>query len=708
MSEEKLGVFLCDCGGQIGGHLDLNKLKREILALSAVALTEQIRHACSPDGLALIQESVIDQGLNRVLIGGCTPRAMEQHFRLMFKREGLSDKLFEMVDIREGCAWVHQDDHRAATQKAMDLMRMGIARLTLRHPHQPATAEVVPAALVIGGGLAGMTAALRLANAGFPVKLVERGHELGGLLRKIHTLSLHHSSSSKILSQMVEAVTHHPQIETLLETKVSEISGTVGRYSVNLTGKAVHGNGQQACEAGAIIVATGAQSLKPCESFGYDGRRVVTQYEFEQELWDHANKNPAKDLPNKVVMILCARQHDGRAPYCSGTCCVGALKQAEELMAVSPETQVTILFHELNHLDETVFGEELVKTRQNGVVYMRYPVTQHPIVTDGVVEVFDEFTTRNHRVPYDRVVLAVPMIPQPDAAAVAHMLKIPQDENGFFPQIHYRLRPEYLPDRGIYVCGAAHFPCDWKEAEFQATNAAFCAIRHLHAGKVINHAPVATMDQERCTGCGTCVQACPFHAISMQTGEGVLDRSQIDPLLCKGCGNCVVVCPVKAINLTENSDQQLLAQIEAALAMTRNDDRPRVLVFGCEWSSHAAAELAGARRIQYPVEVRLIRLGCSVRFDPTHALWAFLNGADGIFIGACPPGDCHFFGGNRYVQDRFHTLRDLLEGFGFDARRLRLEWITQDDPADFVGKITEFTDLVWALGQSSVRSLHAV
>jgi heterodisulfide reductase subunit A len=361
----------------------------------------------------------------------------------------------------------------------------------------------------------------------------------------------------------------------------------------------------------------------------------------------------------------------------------------------------------LNYSDEGLFREEWIKSRQNGVEYMRYPSTQHPVVTNGMVEVYDELTTRTHQIPYDRVVLTVPMIPQPDACSIARMLKIPQDENGFFPQTHHRLRPEYLPDQGIYVCGAAHFPCDWKEAEFQATNAAFNAIRLVRAGKMINHAPVAIVDQERCTGCGMCVQACPFHAISMQTCEGFFDRSHIDQLLCKGCGNCVVACPVKAINLTEDSDTQLLAQIEAALANKSSDGRPRILVFGCEWSSHAAAELAGVKKVQYPADIRLIRLGCSARFDPTHALWAFLNGADGIFVGACAPGDCHFFGGNRYVQDRFHTLRDLLRGFGFDSRRLRLAWITPDDPNDFVEKVTDFTNLVWALGQSPVKRMQA-
>jgi heterodisulfide reductase subunit A len=708
MNEEKLGVFLCDCGGQIGDHLDLDRLEREVRDLPDVVLAKQVRYACSPDGLALIRETVINQSLDRILVGGCTPRTMDLHFKSAFDGAGLRNNLFEMVDIRECCAWVHQDDDQAATQKAVALMRMGVARLALRHPHQPATAEVIPAALVIGGGLAGMTAALRLANAGFPVKLVEREPELGGMLRKVHALPKNPVNTSQILSQMIEAVTHHPHIETLLKTTVSGISGTVGRYSVVLNGAGARRNGGQTCEVGTIIVATGLRSLVPHGSFGYDSRRVLTQYEFEKEIWDHANNNPPHDLPNNVVMILCAPQHDGHTPCCFGTCCTAALKQAEELKDMSPETQVTILFHDLNYLDENVFGEQLAKTRQDGVVYIRYPTSQYPVVTDGVVKVFDELTAKSHRLPYDRVVLGVPMIPQPDASAVAHMLKIPQDENGFFPHIQHRLRPEDLPDRGIYVCGAAHFPCDWKEAEFQANNAAFSAIRHLHAGKVTNHAPIATVDHERCTGCGTCVQVCPFQAISMQTYEGILDRSQIDSLLCKGCGNCVVSCPVKAIDLAEDSDQQLLAQIEAALAIRTDDDRPRILVFGCEWSGHAAAELAGARRFQYPVEVRLIRLRCSARFDPMHALWAFLNGADGIFIGACAPGDCHFSGGNRYVQNRFSTLRNLINGFGFDPRRLRLEWLTPDDPTDFVEKITDFTNLVWALGQSPVRSLQAV
>jgi len=396
-------------------------------------------------------------------------------------------------------------------------------------------------------------------------------------------------------------------------------------------------------------------------------------------------------------MILCAGQRNEAVPYCSGVCCMGALKQVMEVKAANPQASVTILFRDLYLLGEDIYEGELLKARRAGVEFIRYATSSPPAVTDEAVEAYDELTGGSCRLPYDRVVLAAPLVPQPDASVVAHMLNIAQDENGFFPEVRYRLRPQNCAERGIYVCGAAHYPADRSEAEFQAISTAFNALGHLRAEMVTSQAPVAVVDEKLCTGCGNCVETCPFGAISMRKREGVLDLSQIDPLLCKGCGNCVVACPVKAISQPLNSDAQVLTQIEAALATASQDGRPRILAFGCEWSSHAAAELAGANKLSYPAEVRLIRVGCSARFDPTHILWAFFSGADGVFLGACPPGDCHYVNGNRYAQERFNTLRGLLAESGFDPRRLRLEWITPDNPHDFVGKITDFTNLVRAL-----------
>ncbi len=714
-TEAKIGVFICDCGTEIAGFIDTEALVDRVWGLPHVTLVQRGLYNCSREGQKWMKQAIAEQGLNRVVVAGCTPRTHEPLFRAVCEEAGLNGSLFEMANIREQCAWVHANERERTTAKALDLIRMAVAKAALLEIVDKLEAKVTPAALVIGAGTAGLTAALTLANGGFPVKLVERERELGGLVRKLHTLYPTMQRAEEFISEKVKAVQSNPNIEVLTETQILNVSGSAGNYHVT-----VGGNGHRdTLNVGAIIVATGAQPSYPDGLLRYDGRRVITQLELEGKLrggpssalrpFDRAQgrlrseQGPSSGSgqspvnAQNIVMIHGAGREEERLS-CSSVYCTTTLKNAILLKEMKPEANISILFRDLQSFGE-LCEDEIVGARQRGINFIHFGPESKPVVKDDVVEVHDLLSGADLSLPYDLVVLSTPLVASDGASALASMLRIPLDDHGFFPDVHVRLRPRNYIDPGIYICGNAHYPADTNESLFQAYSAASKALHHLSAGVVTSEAPVAVVDERLCTGCGTCVETCAFQAISLKKDERVLSTAQIAPLLCKGCGNCVTACPSKVITLQASTDRQFMAQISAALAGPRNGE-PRVLGLLCQWSGYAAADLAGARHLQYPSSVRLIQAGCSARFDPHHILWAFLNGADGVFLGACEPGECHYVLGNQYAESRIKGLREMLTTAGFDARRLQLAWLKPDEPEEFVTAITTFTADIEKLGMA--------
>jgi heterodisulfide reductase subunit A len=684
-TEARIGVFICDCGTEIAGFIDTEALVDGVRALPHVTLVQRGWYNCSKEGQKKMKQAITEQSLNRVVVAGCTPRTHEPLFQTVCEEVGLNGSLFEMANIREQCAWVHADERERATAKALDLISMAVAKAALSEARDKVEAEVTPAALVIGAGTAGLTAALTLANGGFPVKLVEREQELGGLMRKLHTLYPTMQRAEEFISEKVKAVQSHPNIEVLTQARILDVNGSASNYHVT-----VGSNGHEAAfDVGAIIVATGAQPSQPNGLFRYDGRKVITQFELEGKL-----KAGLVNAQN-IVMIHGAERGEER-PYQSGVYCMIVLKNAILLKEMNPRARISILFRDLQTFGE-LCEDEIVRARRRGINFIHFGPESKPAVKDDVVEVHDLLSGTDLSLPYDLVVLSTPLVTSDGVGRLAGLLRLPLDDHGFFPDVHVRLRPRNYIDPGIYVCGNAHYPTDTNECLFQAYTAASKALHHLAAGVVTSEATVAMVDERLCTGCGTCVETCAFQAISLKRGEGVLSMAQIAPLLCKGCGNCVTACPSKAIMLQSSTGRQFLAQISAALAGPRNGE-PRVLGLLCQWSGYAAADLAGARHLQYPSSIRLIQGGCSARFDPHHILWAFLNGADGVFLGACEPGECHYVLGNQYAESRISGLRTLLTAAGFDARRLQLAWLKPDEPEEFVTAITTFITDVEKLG----------
>ncbi len=680
----RIGVFLCTCDGQVGQKVQVNAFQYVMRTNPEIALVRSSAHICDSAGVQALDRAIREQQLDRVVVAGCPARFQEEHLRRACTAAGVNVNHFALVDWREGCVTAHRDTNEVITGKAIDLVLMAVARVSQARPVERLNAEIAPHALVIGGGIAGMTAARTLADRGISVTLVERQAALGGPWR-----AEARDGGAEVCLATREAVLAHPNVRVLLNSRVIAAKGSVGNYRIRLSGP----EDQSETVVGAIVVATGAQENHPADLYRYDGRRVVTLGEFQTQ---------PVDLPPSasVVYLLCAGSRDDQVPYCSNVCCLSALNQARRLKTSRPDVRVTILFRDLYLLGDGLNEEVVHAARRAGVEFARYLPGDPPRVGKDAVEVRDDLTHTSRRLEYDRLVLATPLVPDKEAGALAYTLRLPQDDYGFFVDPHHRLRADAYVDRGIFVCGSAHRPVDADTAILQGMTAAARAARWLQQGHLSRPALGAAVDPDLCTGCAQCVQACASGAIAMRTPVDdapvraspapILNRARVDPFLCLGCGNCVIACPSKAIDLPAASDRMIFSQIETALAARQNGQGP-VLVFACRWSGIAAMELAGARELAYPASVRAIELPCSARLDPIHVLYAFYCGARVVLLALCPPNECHYGNGNHAAEERIETLRSQLALHGIDPRRLQVARMMGDDAGAWVKAVVQTT-----------------
>lgn len=685
----RTGVFLCTCDGKIDKAVDVDSVARSLE--SDTRFVSVTPHLCLPDGMRALRRAIADGEFDRVVAAACPARFQANRLRAECERAGVHANQFTLVDWREGCAYAHRGDRENATSKASDLVEMGIAQVSHAQATHPVQMAVVQRALVIGGGIAGMTAALELAQRGVSVALVEREPTLGGQLRGASL-----NGSTEPYERTKRAVTLHPHISLYLNSRLTLISGEVGNYRAAFE----YPNGSIVINAGAVVIATGAQEFNDAHLYRHDGRRIVTLGEFEKQNSEFGIRISDSQSPNSglesLVYILCAGSRDTQHPYCSNVCCMGAMHQAMRVKRAHPETRITILFRDLYLLGDE-WNEQIVLDAQTlGIEFLRYASNDPPRVNDDDVAVRDTLTGLTRRIGYERVVLATPLVPREDAGVLARWLHLPRDENGFFIDPHYRVRPEAQIERGIFLCGSAHRPADFDTAVLQGKTAAARAGHFLQKHFVSHPAASALVKTDLCTGCAQCVETCAFGAIEMTAsvtssptpllaGMEKPVCARIDPFLCLACGNCVVACPSKAIDLPNSNDAQIFAQLDAVL----DSEKPITLVFGCAWSGYAAMELAGARRMNYSADVRVIELPCSARLDPLHVLYALVHGAEKVLLALCPPDECHFANSNRYAEMRIENLRAQLAGHGIDPQRVKYARMAGDDASAWIKMVQE-------------------
>ena len=563
----RIGVFICHCGINIGGVVDVPGVVEYVKTLPNVVYAEHNLYTCSADTQSNIKEKIEENYLNRVIVASCTPRTHEPLFQATIREAGLNKYLFEMVNIRDQCSWVHMHEPELATAKSKDLLRMSVAKASQLIPLQEQEISVINKGLIIGGGVSGMSAALNLATQGFEVFLIEKEDSLGGIAKNLYK-TLENDDVQECIKNLIEEVENNPLIQVYKNTQINSISGYIGNFTTNIN----YENKKKSIDLdhGIIIVATGAKEYHPTEyNFGND-QRIITQTEFEKVMY---TTDKIKGLKS-IVMIQCVGSRNEDHPYCSRICCSEAIKNALKAKEINPDIEIVVLYRDIRTYG---FKEKYYNlARDRKVIFVRFDESDPPdlkIINKQLKIIVNNPDLGELELNPDLIVLSTGLVaPIEENEDLAKMLKVPLNEDKFFLEAHVKLRPIDFATDGIYLCGCAHSPKDIRESIAQSNGAAAQAVKILSAEKIVTSGLVATVIEENCIGCGNCLEVCQFNAVELIETERnfedftfTIKKSHINPALCKGCGTCGAQCPNSTIVIKHFGFEQINAMISALL-----------------------------------------------------------------------------------------------------------------------------------------------
>jgi heterodisulfide reductase subunit A len=788
IEEPRVGVFVCHCGLNIAGTIDVKELTEYAQTLPNVVVAMDNRYTCADPGQEEIRKSIKEHNLNRVVVAACSPRMHEPTFRRTVADAGLNPYLFEMANIREFASWCHQSTPKEATEKAKEIVKMAVAKARILQRLETMEVPVTNKALIIGGGIAGISSALDLAGMGFKVYLLEKGESIGGHMAALDKTFPTLDCSICIEGPKMVDVSRHPNIEILSYADLISVEGFVGNFKVKIRKNPRYvksedctgcGECRDACpieypnewdenlgvrkaisvpfdqavplvytinrdyciecykcvdvcgarqaisfsqepenveiEVGTIIVSTGFDVYKPLEESQYGYSRfdnVITAMEFERLILA-AGPTGGKVVrasdgkkPQSVSFIQCVGSRDvNKNEYCSGFCCMYALKNAI-LLKEHYRTDVEVYIFYMDMRTHFKGYEEFYRrARELGVNFIRGRVSQineNPKTKNLLIRAEDMMLGEPIEVESDLVVLSTAAIPSKGADEVSRILSITRGADGFFMESHPKLKPLDTSVDGIFLAGACQGPKDIPYSVSQGSGAAARAATVLSQPTWKIEPIIADINPSRCKNvtakCGICLSKCPYGAIKAAEKQAAV----VNAAMCHGCGTCVAECPSDAITQMHFTDDQIIAQIRSAL---ENNPEEKILGFLCNWCSYAGADLAGTSRFEYPPTMLAIRVMCSGRVDKDFVLEAFKRGAGMVLVGACHlPYDCHYISGNYKMKRRMDILTNILVKLGLSKERFRVEYVSAAEGVKFAAIMKEMTEQLETLGSDKIKA----
>ena len=686
----RVGVFVCHCGSNIAGVVDVEQVVEFSKELPDVVYASNQMFSCAGNTQLEIEQAINESRINRVVVAACSPKTHETIFRGVLIRSGLNPFLLEMSNIRNMDSWVHKEDPDAATQKAKDMVSMAVEKARRLAPLNVSHLPLTQSGLVIGGGIAGMSAAIALADQGFETHLVERRPDLGGLLNQLANIAPAEISAVELVEaksrQLADSGVH-----LHMGTSVETIGGVVGSFHARLDdGKDL--------QVGTVILATGADPYHP-DIFEYGSNpAVITNLELERY---HAAD---LDSVSKVTFVACVGSRQDQMG-CSRYCCTSMISQALQLSKMGKK--VRVLYKEIRTYSRQ--AEELYEEAMRaGVQFFRYDPDRPPQdvirYQSGNVILQDHLLGMKLRVPTDLLVLVVGMVSTDDN--LAEQLKLSRSEDGSYMELHPKLGPVQTAVEGVFLAGTCQGAKDIRESIAQALAAAGKAGALLARGTIEKEPLTAVLIPDLCKGCMRCVRVCPYGAIEQIGKPGKDGTVKIIEAACMGCGTCAAECNFDAIEMPYFTKEQIMAQVDAALAEKPDQ---KCIVFTCNWCSYAGADLAGIEKRQYPASARIIRTMCSARFEEDFVAHAFEKNAGAVLITGCrlteTGSDCHYNYANRLTWKRFQHWQRKFQRKGIDPERLQLRWISAAEGKEFAEKIAEMDEIVVRHAASSEKAV---